>query len=362
MTASSLRSILTINTQALADNWQRLQAQAPQLPCAAVVKADGYGLGVGPVGQALWRAGARFFYVAHFEEALRLRQTLPEAEIAVLNGLVAEPSDFLEARLRPVLNSLAQLEAWAALPTPAPANLHLDSGMARLGLDDDEQAALLARPRLLDALRDPFVMSHLASAEEPDNPSNPEQLKRFRSVTARLGLPVSFANSSGIFLGTDYHFDQLRPGVALYGANPTPGQDNPMRTVVHLDCPILQIRSLPQGRPVGYNGTWISAKPSRIATIPLGYADGFSRHNSNGAHLFWQGQAVPVVGRVSMDLVTVDLSDLDENTAPLPQVGDTLELLGPQQSVDHLAQRAHTIGYEILTSLGARYERRYEAA
>ncbi len=362
MTASTLRSILTINTQALGENWHRLQAQAPQTPCAAVVKADGYGLGIVPVAKALWRAGARFFYVAHFEEALALRQTLPEAEIAVLNGLVAEPRAFLEARLRPVLNSLPELEAWGRLPAPAPANLHLDTGMARLGLDDDEQAALLQRPAMLKAMQRPFVMSHLASAEEPQDPSNRSQLDQLKAVTARLGLPVSFANSSGIFLGPDYHFDQLRPGVALYGANPTPGQVNPMRRVVRLECPILQVRSLPQDRAVGYNGTWRSAKPSRIATVPLGYADGFSRQHSNTAKLFWQGQPVPIVGRVSMDLVTLDLSDLDASQAPLPQAGDTLELLGDQQSVDHLAQSAHTIGYEILTSLGARYERRYEAA
>ncbi len=362
MTTSSLRSVLTINTQALGANWQQLQAEAPHVPCAAVVKADGYGLGIAPVARALWQAGARFFYVAHFEEALRLRDILPDAEIAVLNGLVAEPRAFLEARLRPVLNSLDQLKAWGALPAPAPANLHLDTGMARLGLDDREQAELLERPDLLQALDRPFLMSHLASAEEPENPSNADQCTQMRSLASALERPVSFANSSGIFLGPDYHFDQLRPGVALYGANPTPNQSNPMRAVVRLDCPILQIRELPSGRPVGYNATWTSERPSRIATIPLGYADGFSRHHSNRGHLYWRGHALPIVGRVSMDLVTIDLSALDPSQGPLPQVGDYLELLGPQQSVDLLAQSAHTIAYDILTSLGARYERRYEAA
>ncbi len=324
-----------------------------------MVKADGYGLGLAPVGQALWRAGARAFYVAHFEEALSLRAVLPEAHITVLNGLVAEARAFVEADLRPVLSSLAQIESWSRLDQPAPANIQIDTGMARLGLDDSEQARLAKTPSLLQGLDIAFIMSHLASAEEPGNPSNAAQLAQMRSFASTLGLPVSFANSSGIFLGANYHFDQLRPGVALYGANPTPELANPMKSVVRLDCPILQIRELPAGRGVGYNATWSSMRPSRIATIPLGYADGFSRQHSNAASLYWGQQAVPVVGRVSMDLVTVDLTDLKPQDEPLPQVGDRLELLGPQQSVDLLAQTAHTIGYEILTSLGARYERRY---
>jgi alanine racemase len=359
MTTKSLRSVLTIDTQALGENWRRLQAKAPGLPCAAVVKADGYGLGLAPVGRALWQAGTRAFYVAHFEEALCLRAALPEADITVLNGLVAEPGAFLEARLRPVLNSLEQLDRWRDQGQGAPANLHVDTGMARLGLDDQEQARLLDDPARLQGLNIAYLMSHLASSEETHNPSNVAQLARLKPLVTKLGLPVSFANSSGVFLGPNYHFDQLRPGVALYGANPTPGQTNPMRPVVRLDCPILQIRELPAGRGVGYNATWSSMRPSRIATIPLGYADGFSRQHSNVAALFWGEQPVPLVGRVSMDLVTVDLSDLCQRSGPLPQVGDTLELLGPQQSVDLLAQSAHTIGYEILTSLGARYERRY---
>lgn len=357
MTASSL----SINLTAIANNWRLLNQQSATAETAAVVKANAYGLGAAQISSALWQAGCRCFFVAHLEEAAELRSVLPEAEIHVLNGLTSDPTDYLGLEIQPILNSLDQIALWSKHDPGTRCFIHIDTGMARLGLDAEETEDLVDNPDLLKGLKQPWLMSHLASAEEADNLENDLQLEQIAQVKRQLGLPTCFANSSGIFLGPDYHFELLRPGVALYGANPTPGKPNPMQTVVSLTCPIIQIRDIPKGQPVGYNGTWRADTVKRIATVPLGYADGFARtHSSDNqqarTHLYWQGQAVPVVGRVSMDLVTLDITEIK---APAPQVGDALELLGPNQSLDQLAASCGTIGYEILTSLGRRYARTY---
>jgi alanine racemase len=343
-------SILEIDLAAVVENWRRLAARAAPAQCAAVVKADGYGLGALRVAAALAEAGCRTFFVAHLDEALALRAALPEAEIAVLNGLLPGTSHvFLDARLVPVLNDFGQVERWRRKGAARPAILHVDTGMNRLGLAASE----------LDRVGDPgfplrAVMSHLACAEE-DTAMNAAQLGRFEAARAKLPVaPASFANSSGVFRGPAYHLDLVRPGVALYGANPTPGQPNPMLPVIRLLARILQVREALPGETVGYGATHAIERPTRIATVAAGYADGLLRSLSGRGRALAGGTIVPIVGRVSMDLITLDVTAADPAAT---EPGGLVELIGPAHTVDDLAAEAGTIGYEILTSLGARYHR-----
>ena len=319
-----------------------------------MVKANAYGLGVDRVAPALYEAGCRHFFVAHLAEALQIRALIPDAMLAVLNGLW--PGDaplYQEHGILPVLGSLAEIAAWAG-----PALLHVDTGMNRLGLAPAELDRLEAEPDLLQGIELRYVMTHLAASEQPDDPANMLQVRRFAEACGRLpAAPRSFANSSALFLGPAFGSDLARPGAALYGVNPTPGQPNPMREVLRLRARIVQLRDLPRGETVGYNGTWRASRPSRIGTVSLGYADGFPRSLSNRAAAAFDGALVPLVGRVSMDLATFDLTD-----APTARAGDWLELIGPALPVDEVAARAGTNGYEILTSLGRRYRRTYIGA
>ena len=306
------------------------------------MKANAYGLGADRVAPALYAAGCRHFFVAHLAEGVALRAALgPGPMIAVLNGFA--PGADGDAALVPVLNSLGDVHSHAAAGRSAGqarrALLHLDTGMARLGLDAAEQARLAADHSLLAGLDLLYVMTHLACADEPEHPLNAEQAARFARACASLPkLKRSFANSSGLFLGSDYASDLSRPGCALYGINPTPGAPNPMRQVLQLEAPVLQIRDIPAGASVGYGASFVAARPSRIATIAVGYADGYLRS-------------------LSMDLITLDVTD-----APGLVPGDTVTLIGgAAPSPDDLAARAGTIGYEILTSFGARYRRAYGA-
>jgi alanine racemase len=328
-----------------------------------VVKADAYGLGAAPVARALAAAGCRHVFVAHLAEGIAVRRAVgPGPMVAVLNGFA--PGADEDAGLVPVLNGLPDVEAHAAAAArragrPAPAILHLDTGMARLGLDAAEQDRLAEDPGPLAGLDLRFVMTHLACADEPDHPLNAAQGRRFAAACARLapGVPRSLANSSGIFLGPGFGSDLARPGCALYGVNPTPGRPNPMRQVARLDAPILQVREVPPGTPAGYGAAWVAQRPTRIATLPVGYADGFPRALSGrGAIGLLDGAPVPLVGRVSMDLTTFDVTGL-----PAARPGALVTLMGeaPGTTPDDLAARAGTIGYEILTSLGARYRRAY---
>jgi len=346
---------------AIAENWRALAARAAPWAVAGVVKANAYGLGAARVAPALHAAGCRHFFVAHLAEGMALRAALGAGPmIAVLNGFA--PGADEEAALMPVLNSLGDVLAHAAAGRSAgrarPALLHLDTGMARLGLDAGEQARLAADHSLLAGLDLLYVMSHLACADEPGHPLNAEQAARFARACAGLPkLPRSFANSSGLFLGSDYASDLARPGCALYGINPTPGRPNPMRQVVRLEAPILQIRDIPAGASVGYGASFVAARPSRIATIAVGYADGYLRCLSGQSVAAYRDMILPVVGRVSMDLITLDVTD-----APGITPGETVQLIGgAAPSPDDLAARAGTIGYEILTSLGDRYRRDYRA-
>jgi alanine racemase len=359
-------AILTIDLDAVAENYRRLkQRLAPGVACAGVVKANGYGLGAAEVAQRLHAEGCRVFFVAQAQEALAIRPLLPEATIAVLAGLMpGSAEDFAVHDIVPVLNDPDQVHAWAAYcAANDPARLaivQVDTGMTRLGLEVADALALAGEQGYFSAFSDVLVMSHLVISEEPENPINAEQLARFRAVRARFGFAkASFANSSGIFLGADYHFDLARPGYALYGGNPQPGKPNPMRHTVQLLARIIQVREVSTPRTVGYGATARVPKGARIATIAVGYADGYLRSFSNQGEAWIGGRRVPVVGRVSMDLVTLDVSSVPPAAC---QVGDLVELLGEHASVDEVAERAGTNGYEILTSLGARYRRAYVGA
>lgn len=355
-------ALLEVDLGAIVANWQDLRGRLGRADCAAVVKADAYGLGAGIVAPALAAAGAREFFVAHLDEALALRPLLPaEAAIFVLNGLPAgAEADCAEQGILPVLNSLGQISAWAAearrRDQALPAAIQLDSGMSRMGLPAVELDRLAADPARLDGIVPRLVMSHLACAEQRDHPMNRAQLDRFNTARRQLpSAPASLANSSGIFLGDDFHLDLARPGAALYGLNPIAGgAPNPMRPVLRLLGRITQTREIAAGDVVGYGATWTAPGKRRIATVAVGYADGYTRGLSGRATALAEGIEVPLVGIVSMDTTTFDVTE-----APAAVEGGFLELIGPNHCVDALAAQAGTIGYEILTSLGRRYARAY---
>ena len=364
--AARAGAVLTVDLGAVRDNYRRLRAALPTARSAAVVKADAYGLGMARVAPVLAAAGARQFFVAHLGEAIELRGVLGDGpEIFVLNGLMAgAEADYPAHGLVPVLNSLAELDSWRGLAERTqrrlPAALHLDTGMNRLGLPAAELARLADEPARLDGIELAFVMSHLACADQPGDPLNARQLTAFRAARARLpAAPASLANSSGIFLGPDYHFDLARPGVALYGVNPTPERPNPMRQVVRLQGKILQLRDIDAPQSVGYGATHRAAGPARIATVAVGYADGYLRTLSNRGSAFIGGKKVAVAGRVSMDLITLDVTSVPRAAA---HPGALVDLLGPDHDLDALARQAGTVGYELLTALGQRYHRLYAGA
>jgi alanine racemase len=347
---------LVIDQTAIVANWRALQQAGPT---AAVVKADAYGLGARSVAPALYGAGCRHFFTAHPAEALAIRGLLRGALLAVLNGLwPGMEREFAAGDLTPVLGTLDEIRRWQAqaraVERPLPAILHVDTGMNRLGLDARELAILAEDHGLLNGIYLRYVMTHLVSAECPDDPINELQRQRFAAACKVLPRAArSLANSSGLFLGPGFASDLARPGAALYGVNPTPGRPNPQRPVVQLRARILQVRDVPAGESVGYNGQWSATRPSRIATVSAGYADGYLRSLSDRALAYFDGRPVPLVGRVSMDLSTFDVTDL-----PGLQPGSWLDLIGPG-GVDALAEQAGTNGYEILTSLGTRYPRTY---
>lgn len=351
-------AVLRVDLAAVVENWRRLGVAHGGRPVAAVVKADAYGLGAARVAAALHAAGCATFFVATLDEGLALRPLLPGAVIAALNGLLpGAEEDYAAAAIDPVLGSLAEIDAWAASARRAgrsrPALLHVDTGLARLGLPPDELAALAAAPDRLTGITLRYVMSHLASSERADDPANERQRARFATACAILPpAPRSLANSSGIFLGPDYATDLARPGAALYGMNPTPGAPCPMRPALHLAARVLQLRHVAAGEAIGYNATWIAPRPSRIATVGLGYADGWHRAQSNRGAACFDGKVLPLVGRVSMDLTMFDATDV-----PGLAVGNWLDLIGPGRPLEDVACAAGTSAYEVLTALGARIRR-----
>ncbi|MFL6831114.1 MAG: alanine racemase [Xanthobacteraceae bacterium] len=359
--------ILTVDLAAIAANWNALAGMTVPVECAAVVKGDGYGCGLEPVTRTLYRAGCRTFFVADIAEGRRVRAVASDAAIYVLNGVMPGSAQaFAADYLRPVISSTTELAEWDAFVATrnwrGGGALHVDTGMNRLGITVDEAVAIA--PRLQSENHGfTLLMSHLACAEIPGHPMNDRQIRLFREVRMLYrGVASSLANSSGIFLGGTAYCDLVRPGVALYGVNPTPAKKNPMRPVVELKARIIQVRTINKGDTVGYGAAFTATRPSRIAIVAVGYADGFLRsaaaaRGKPAAEVVVAGKRCPVAGRVSMDVLAVDVTDLSDGAV---RRGDFATLIGGRLSVDDLAAGMGTIGYEVLTHLGRRYHRVYK--
>jgi len=354
---------LTIDLTAIARNYEKLVAEVAPARAAAVVKADAYGLGANRVTARLYDHGCRHFFVAQFVEALRLQPILAaDATVYVLNGLQpGNETACAEHGIVPVINSLEQLQRWSetakALGHKLPVALQFDTGMSRLGVPPAERAAVASLLRASGGIDVQFIMSHLASADETGSEQNGSQLAEMNRITAEFPeFDLCFANSGGIFLGRPYHGVLARPGIALYGGAPTANQPNPMEPVVRLDVAVVQTRTVSAGARVGYSGTHVASGETRLATIAAGYADGLPRCLSGRGAVYCDRIRLPIVGRVSMDSITIDISALPEGRLHL---GSLVEVLGPNQTLEDLARDAGTISYEILTGLGQRYERQY---
>ena len=357
--AAETGATLTIDLAAIVANWQALRRQLLTVECAAVVKANAYGLGLKPVVAALADAGCRTFFVADVAEARIVRARAKDATIYVLHGFALACAEaFIELAARPVINSMTELAEWDTFVADhawqGGAALHVDTGMNRLGVSPEEAAALAPRAQTQNhgiAL----LLSHLACADIPDHPLNAKQLRLFRELRALYsGIPASLANSSGIFLGDATYFDLVRPGAALYGINPTPGRPNPMKSVVELTGRVVQIRAVAREQTIGYGATWTARRNSRIAVAAVGYANGLLRAGSAGDEhpggaAIVAGKRCPIVGRISMDLLMLDITDLPDGAV---RRGDFATLIGGELSIDEVAAAAGTIGYEVLTRLG----------
>jgi alanine racemase len=355
---------LTVRLGAVAANFRSSRRLAAPAAVAGVVKADAYGTGMKPVAKHLATVGCDTFFVARLEEGIALRPAVPEARIFVLDGAPADAVPALVShRLTPVLNSLAEIAAWSAaareLRTELDAAVHFDTGMNRLGLPPQELATLAGeRAKRLDGIRVVLMMSHLACADDPAAAMNRVQLDRFRTGLAMLpAAPASLSSSGGLMLGRDYAFDMVRPGVGLYGGNPQPGRDNPFETVVVLKGKILQLRHVDAGETAGYGATFRAARPSVLATVGLGYTDGLMRALAGRGAGMLAGVRVPVAGRVSMDLITLDVTDVPASER---KTGAEIEFLGDHIPLEEIAVASGTASYEILTSLSRRVPRHYE--
>lgn len=354
---------VTVDLGALAANWRSLAAMAPGAETAAVVKADAYGIGVEPALRTLAAAGCRTFFVATPDEGITARKVLPETTLYILDGLPPGGAARLaEMQLRPVLGSRPEIEEWVAFRRNGGAGdaaIHVDTGMNRLGLSVADAAAIGAERGLRALIGPALLMSHLACADTPSHPLSPTQLRRFLDIRdAFPGVRSSLANSAGIQLGPEYHFDLTRPGIMLYGGRGDLAKPA-LRPVVTAEARVLLVRDVPHGEPVGYGATERVRRRSRLATVGIGYADGYHRGASSsdarrGAQIFVRGRIAPLVGRVSMDLVVIDVTDI-----PNVERGDFVELFGRHMPVDAVAERAGTISYELLTQLSRRAERRY---
>lgn len=357
---------LTVDLAALRRNWTAVDQVSRGALTGAVIKADAYGVGLPQAARAFFQAGARFFFVATPDEAIAARAALPEdSHVFVLDGLFPGAAPlYVGERLMPILSSIPMLEEWLqaclARNEALPAALHFDTGINRLGFRLNE--ASIVR-RMIDQVgyAPQMIMSHLACADQPSHEKNRTQLALFSSIISQFpGVPASLANSAGLMTGRETHFQMVRPGIALYGGRAVAGRRNPMTRVVTLEAPVLQIKDVKTGESVGYGATYTLGRDSRIAVVAIGYADGFFRSQSSannrpGGKVAIGGHFAPVVGRVSMDMIGVDVTDLPE--PPMP--GDMVEILGPHISVDDAADVAGTIGYEVLTALKGRYARSY---
>lgn len=351
---------LHIDLAALAANYAALVRIAGGSKVAGVVKANAYGLGVGPVTACLTAAGCRDFFVSTLAEGLELRSLQRDARIFVLEGAAGDAPLCRRQRLVPVLNTVAEVEAWRQTGEGAPAALQIDTGMARAGLDASDLERLAGMPGLWDALRPELVLTHLACADEPEHPLNRVQVERFAALRSRWpSVPVSIGNSAGTLLGPEYRGDLVRPGIALYGGRPFARGPNPMREVVRLTARVLQLRDMPAGSTAGYGASWQARADARIATVGAGYADGYPRALGNRGIAAVAGHRVPVVGRISMDLTTLDVTALPEG---LLGVGDEVELFGGGIPLEEAAELAGTVNYELIARLSTRVARRYYGA
>jgi alanine racemase len=367
-TLAAYNGILTIDLDAVVANWRKLEKAAVPAECGAVIKANAYGCGIEPVARALAQAGCKTFFVATTDEARIARAAAPTAAIYTLNGFFQNTGDlYAKIDCKPVIGDLNELAEWDVFCRrtgwSGGAAIHIDTGMNRLGLTIEEAQAIIPRVHAGDH-GITLVMSHLVSAELLNNPVNARQLGAFRQIASEFaGVPASLSNSSGVYLGGAFQFDMVRPGAALYGINPTPEADNPMQPVVELKARIVQTRSIDRGETVGYGGTWTARRPTRLAVVAAGYADGYFRAASandgtRGAEVVVAGARCPIAGRISMDLMAVDITDLPPNAA---RRGHMATLIGEGITVDELAHHFGTIGYEVLTSLGSRYARIYKS-
>ncbi|KEC54761.1 alanine racemase [Bartonella koehlerae] len=355
-------AIATIDVRAIVANYVTLAQHVAPTECSAVVKANAYGLGANKIAPALYQAGCRTFFVAQIEEALQLKTVLPEnVMIALLNGFPHKAEEFVaQSGIVPLLNSWSAIEDWQTLCQKKnkkfPAIIQVDTNMSRLGLDKKELQKLIKHPTIFEKAEIKYILSHLANGEDASHSSNNKQLAAFKRVLAQLPTcKVSFANSGGIFLGSDFYFDLVRPGIALYGVDPHGKHPTPLKAVVKLEAQVLQSRFIDAGIPVGYGESFMTHRPSTLATISIGYADGWPRILSNKGTVYFNGHKLPIVGHISMDSIIVDATDLDKK----PQRGDWVELIGPHQPLEKVSIDTNTIPHEILTSLGKRYKRIY---
>ncbi len=353
---------LDIKLQNLANNYKIFQEFVEKgTNVAGIVKANAYGLGLKPIVQTLETLNCPIFFVATPEEAVALRSINTQTPIAVLNGLfLGAEQDYIHHNLTPILNTPEEINRWNKTAQnngrKLPAIIHFDTGMNRLGLGHEETSTFCEARHHYNGLDIQMVMSHFSCADNQDNPMNHDQFLAFDKIANFFpNIRKSLANSSGIFRDKAYHYDMVRPGNALYGGNPTPEKANPMHPVIELTTRILQIRHVKKNQSIGYNSTHAFDKDTSTATLAVGYADGFHRAGSNQTMVYYNGKACPVLGRVSMDLITIGIGHLDKQ----PQIGEAIEIIGPHQSIDDLASTWNTIGYEVLTSLGSRYHRRY---
>lgn len=359
--------VVTIDLSQIRANWRALAKRVAPAGCGAVVKADAYGVGAARVIPALYHAGCRNLFVATLAEAKAALAYAPGATVYVLDGILPGAARELAGiGARPVMASLEEARAWAALAPPdspaPPAALHVDTGLNRLGLSEDEFAALISDAELMRRLDIALIMSHLACADEAQHPMNREQLDAFKRMRSKLPKArASLAASDGLMLGKEFHFDLVRPGYALYGGQASPQRVTPVEPVVRVSARILQVHEVPAGGRIGYSATYRAASPRRIATVAAGYADGVFRHASAsnetpGGAVAVRGKLAPIVGRVSMDLITVDVTDVGD---PAPARGDFVDLIGPDLPLEAVGLSARTIGYEVLTRLGTRFYRHY---
>ncbi|MET3590166.1 alanine racemase [Bartonella silvatica] len=355
-------AVATINVSAIVENYTTLVQHTAPAECSAVVKADAYGLGAKKIAPALYQAGCRIFLVAQIEEALQLQAILPSnVMIALLNGLPHTAEEFIaQSGIIPVLDSWKAIEDWQTLcqnkDKKFPAIIQIDTNMNRLGLDKTELQKLIKQPTIFEKAEIKYILSHLANGDDNTHASNYKQLASFKNILAQLpACRASFANSGGIFLGPDFYFNLVRPGIALYGIYPHGKHTIHLKPVLKLEAQVLQSRFVDAGSPVGYGESFITQRPSTLATIAIGYADGLPRVLSNKGAVYFNGHKLPIAGRISMDSIIVDTTDLDKK----PQRGDWVELIGTHQTLEKISTDANTIPHEILTSIGKRYKRIY---